>query len=48
MSYASAEHDRMLAGVVIKGYVVAVDLATDVRRYRLEQCLGALALVGCR
>lgn len=26
MSYASAEHDRMLAGVMIKGYVVAVDL----------------------
>ncbi|MCE1059122.1 phage baseplate assembly protein V [Pseudomonas alloputida] len=38
MSYASAEHDRMLACVVIKGYVVAVDL--DAGKLRMSDGTG--------
>ncbi|MFG0400308.1 phage baseplate assembly protein V [Pseudomonas sp. zjy_11] len=38
MSYASAEHDRMLAGVMIKGYVVAVDL--DAGKLRMSDGTG--------
>ncbi len=38
MSYVSAEHDRMLAGVVIKGYVVAVDL--DAGKLRMSDGTG--------
>jgi hypothetical protein len=32
MSYAGAEHDRMLAGLVKPCYVVALDLAVPRRR----------------
>jgi len=38
VSYASAEHDRMLACVVIKGYVVAVDL--DAGKLRMSDGTG--------
>lgn len=31
MSYASAEHDRMIAALLIPCYVVAVDLAASPR-----------------
>jgi hypothetical protein len=51
MSYASAEHDRMIAALVIPCYVVAVDLAASPLRLpridrRLDQRLGALAQRG--
>ena len=53
MSYASAEHDRMIAALLIPCYVVAVDLAASppasrlprIHR-RLDQRLGALAQRG--